>query len=103
MTGALKALLAITGFALLLAIAPWPYEYFVMLRGLVSITAGLLAFVVIRAQKHGWLFLAIPAFLLWSPLLGVEMMRDEWLLLNLAFGIAFLVAWKSADFEQGRP
>jgi hypothetical protein len=47
MTAGLKVLLAISGFALLLAIAPWPYEYFVMLRGLVSITAGLLAFVVI--------------------------------------------------------
>jgi len=103
MTGVLKLLLVITGCALLLAIAPWPYEYYVMLRGLVSISTVLLAFVVIKSQQYGWLFLAIPAFLLWSPLLGVEMTRDEWLLLNLAFGIAFLAAWKSADFENVRP
>jgi hypothetical membrane protein len=71
MTRVLKVLLVITGCALLFAIAPWPYEYYVMLRGLVSISTVLLAFVVIRSQQYGWLFLAIPAFLLWSPLVGV--------------------------------
>jgi MFS superfamily sulfate permease-like transporter len=103
MTGVFRGLLVITGIALLLAIGNWPYGYYVMLRLLVPLSAALLAVMTIKSRQYGWLLLAVPAFFLWFPPIGVEMARESWLLLNLVAGIAFLAAanfFKLQDSKQ---
>jgi hypothetical protein len=97
---ALSYLMAVTGFASILALFDMPYEFFVLLRGLVSISAVFLGvFAVIRGNPV-WLLLAVPAFVLWFPLFGVTMDRTSWAVLNVIAAIGFLYAWKNFDFSE---
>lgn len=96
----LSYLMAATGIASILALFDMPYDFYVLLRGLVSISAVFLGvFAVIRA-KFVWLVLAVPAFVLWFPLFGVTMDRESWAVLNVLAAIGFILAWKKFDFEE---
>lgn len=96
---ALSYLMAVTGFASFLALFEMPYDFYVLLRGLVSISAVFLGvFSVIRGNPV-WLVLAVPAFVLWFPLFGVTMDRGSWSVLNILAAIGFILAWKKFDFS----
>jgi len=90
----LKGLFVVAGFASLIAIADWPYGYYIMLKGLVSVSAALLAVLAVKNGQLGWLLLAVPSFFLWFLLIGVEMDKDSWAILNLAAGVGFIAASK---------
>jgi hypothetical protein len=97
---ALSYLMAVTGFASILALFEMPYDFYVLLRGLVSISAVFLGvFAVIRGNSV-WLVLAVPVFVLWFPLFGVTMDRGSWAVLNVLAAIGFILAWKKFDFAE---
>jgi hypothetical protein len=98
--GIMSYLMAVTGFASILALFEMPYDFYVLLRGLVSISAAILGvFAVIRSNPV-WLILAVPAFILWFPLFGITMARESWAFLNILAAVGFLLAWKKFDFSE---
>lgn len=96
----LSYLMAVTGFASLLALFDMPYDFYVLLRGLVSISAAFLGVFAVIRRTPTWLVLAVPAFVLWFPLFGFTMARDSWVVLNVLAAIGFLYAWKKFDFSE---
>ena len=98
--GIMSYLMAATGFASILALFEMPYDFYVLLRGLVSISAAILGvFAVIRSNPV-WLILAVPTFILWFPLFGITMARESWAFLNILAAVGFLLAWKKFDFSE---
>ena len=92
--------MAITGFASILALFDMPYDFYVLLRGLVSISAAMLGVFAVIRSNPGWLVLAIPTFILWFPLFGITMARESWSFLNILAAVGFLLAWKKFDFAE---
>jgi hypothetical protein len=92
--------MAATGVASIIALFEMPYDYYALLRGLVSVSAVFLGvFAVIRGSVV-WLVVAVPAFLLWFPLFGVTMGRESWAILNVLAALGFLLAWLKFDFSE---
>ena len=80
------------GSLLLLGCLPLPYGYYSVLRIVVSIAAVLLFIYALELRQFSWMILAIPSFFLWFPMFGVELRKIEWVVLDLVFGIFYLVA-----------
>jgi len=97
---ALNYLMTVSGFASILALFEMPYDFYVLLRGLVSISAVFLGVFSVIKGNPVWLVLAVPAFVLWFPLFGVTMDRGSWAVLNLLAGIGFLAAWRKFEFSE---
>lgn len=87
-----RYILIAAGSLLLLGCFPLPYGYYSILRGVVSIAAVLLFISALKLRHYGWMVVAVPSFLLWFPIFGVELQKSDWVYLDLVFGIFYLVA-----------
>ena len=87
-----RCILIAAGSLLMSGCFPLPYGYYSILRGVVSIAAVLLFISALKLQQYGWIAVAIPSFLLWFPMFGVELQKSEWVYLDLVFGIVYLAA-----------
>jgi hypothetical protein len=96
---ALNYLMAATGLASAIALFDLPYDYYTMLRGLVSVSAVFLGIFAVLRGQFVWLVLAVPAFLLWFPLFGVSMDKGSWAPWNLLAAAGFLLAWAKFSFN----
>ena len=94
----------IAAFLSLLAILPWPYEYYIFLRWTLSITAVFVGVHAVRNKQQGWLFAAIPIFLLWAPAAFFPLDRGVWSVLNvLAAGVLVASGWFLGGPPTPRP
>tara|TARA_B110000503_G_scaffold136724_1_gene219633 strand:- start:221 stop:523 length:303 start_codon:yes stop_codon:yes gene_type:complete len=99
----MKILFGITGVLSFIALANLPYEFYVSFRWLVAVAAVALGVVAHRAGATVWYLLAIPAFVLWFPLFGIEMDKSVWIIFNVLAGIGFIAAANSKQlFRTGR-
>lgn len=81
-------------FLSLLAIFPWPYEYYIFLRWALSITAVFVGVHAVRSKQQMWLMAAIPIFLLWAPAAFFPLDRALWSVLNVvAAGVLVAAGW----------
>lgn len=96
----MKTLYLTTGIANLLALLPLPYGYYGLLRWLVTVACVAMWFQAVDEGKRAWFLLIIPALALWNPFFGATMARSEWLLLNIAAGVAFLAASRSESLHR---
>ena len=81
----------IAGIMLLLALAPWPYGYYQLLRLVVCGVAVYVAFMAYRWQKMWavWLFGFIAV--LFNPLIPIHLSREIWQPVDIVCGILFMV------------
>jgi hypothetical protein len=82
---------------LVIALAPLPYGYFMLLRLVVCGAAVWLAYTLMagrRSQGMGWAFVGVA--LLYNPVFRVHFEREIWMILNLATTAPFaLLGWKT--------
>ena len=82
---------------LIVALAPWPYGYYALLRLAVCGASIWLAFNLINSRVLsglGWAFVGLA--LLYNPVFKIHFERDVWMVLNLASAIPFaIVGWAS--------
>ena len=91
-------------FFSLLAILPWPYEYYVFLRWALSITAVFIGVHAIRSEQQMWLFAAIPIFVLWAPAAFFTLDRAVWSVLNVTAAVVLVAAgWFLSGPMTARP
>jgi xanthine/uracil/vitamin C permease (AzgA family) len=77
---------------LLLAPAPWPYVYYVLLRWVVLVCVGAIAYESFRRRGWHWWTGALTAFVvIFNPILPFHLSHQVWSVLNLA-GAALLIA-----------
>ena len=96
----MRALYLATGIANFLAILPLPYGYYELLRWLVTIACIAMWVQAVEEGKRVWFFLIIPALGLWNPFFGATMARENWLLLNMVAGLAFMAASRSRTLHE---
>jgi len=82
----------IAAIMLLLALAPWPYGYYQLLRLVVCGVSVYVAFTAYNWQKQKmwatWLFGFIAV--LFNPLLPIHLSREIWQPIDVACGILFI-------------
>ena len=83
---------AVSGLMLLFALEDQPYSYYQTLRIVVCGASIFLAWYFIQAKIEwlGWIFI-IPA-ILFNPIFPIYMDRSTWQLLDLVFGLMFIVS-----------
>jgi hypothetical protein len=82
----------IAAVMLLLALAPWPYGYYQLLRFVVCGAAGYVAFMTYNWKKIWamWLFGFIA--ILFNPFIPIHLSREVWQPIDVICGIIFAIA-----------
>jgi len=82
----------IAAIMLLLALAPWPYGYYQLLRFVVCGVSAYVALMAYSWQKiwATWLFGFIAV--LFNPLILIHLSRELWQAIDLICGIIFLIS-----------
>lgn len=90
-------LLAPAILTLVLSQFDWPYGYYQLLRIVVTVTAGFVAYVLYDEQDRTWFaFLAIA--ILFNPLLPVHLERELWTAIDyVTAGIFVWLGYKIAN------
>lgn len=83
---------AVSSAMLLLALAPWPYGYYVLLRLVVCGSAILLVALAFFKGRGGlgWVFTFVA--LLFNPVIRVPLERQVWAPINMLVAVLFLVS-----------
>lgn len=89
----LGAASAVAGGMLLLALLPWPYAYYQLLRLVVTLAGFFLAGAAHSANQRALLAGLIVAILIFNPLIPLHMEREHWSILNVIGAAVFGLAW----------
>ena len=83
---------------LLLAILPWPYVYYEVLRLTVFIYSGLLIYGFQKQEiKDNKLFaILFIVAIVYNPIISVHLTKMVWVIINVATAIFFWMVWKRA-------
>lgn len=75
---------------LLLAIPPiWPYAYYQLLRLVVMICAGYLAYYNYERKEMGWVMVFSFIALLFNPVFPVYLSKSLWAIIDLGAAVVF--------------
>ena len=86
---------------LLIAPAPWPYVYYVLLRWLVLICVGAIAYESFQRRGwHAWTIGLISLVVLFNPIVPFHLAHQVWTVLNVV-GAVFLFAHLWVERERG--
>lgn len=85
--------------ALLVALAPMPYGYYMLLRLVVTAAAGYLAYQEWVAARtiSPWLVALVVLMLLFNPIIPVHLTRGAWAPIDIAASITFFVHWRRSQ------
>ncbi len=88
----IKYFCIIAGTMAILAILPWPYAYYQLLRWVIFISAAIIAYGFNKSKLLGWaLAFGVIAFL-FNPLFPIYLNRSTWSGIDLVTGIIFFMA-----------
>ncbi|MDQ1053068.1 hypothetical protein QE394_000996 [Arthrobacter sp. SORGH_AS 212] len=91
---------AIGAIALVLAILPMPYEFYVLLRVAVPAMAIWICTIAGGQKKTGWVVSLALAAVLWNPIIPVEMPRNAWAFLDILGAAVFSLAGYNMPASQ---
>ena len=88
---------------LLIAPAPWPYVYYVLLRWLVLICVGAIAYESFKRRGwHAWTIALVALVVIFNPIVPFHLARPIWTVLNVA-GAVLVIAHLWIERERGAP
>ena len=73
----------IAAVMLILALADWPYGYYIFLRWVVAVSAGLLAYSAYKLDRKAWVIIGVGILLLWNPIAPIHLTREAWAVLDI--------------------
>ena len=81
--------------ALLLALLPWPYSYYTLLRFVVCGAAAYLAYRDFEDTQRAsaWVFVLGALAVLFNPLIPVYLSREMWAPIDVGASILLVVHW----------
>ena len=81
---------------LILALLPFPYGYYVLLRLVVCGTAALLSYdeYRLRGRVSGWTMVLAGVALLFNPLIPVHLTREIWAPIDLGTALLVIFHWR---------
>ncbi len=71
---------------LVLAVAPWPYGYYLVLRLVACAVTAYGAFVAVKLANERWAWTFGLIALLFNPFLPIHLPRELWVILDLGVG-----------------
>jgi len=74
---------------LLLAIADLPYGYYTILRIIVTIVAGITAFIASEQDNEIWMILFGAIAILFNPIIPIYLDKDTWVVIDVIVAILF--------------
>jgi len=74
---------------LLLAILPWPYGYYTLLRLVVCFTAAFLGWFSYKKQRIRWVWIMSFIALVFNPFVPLHFGRELWLMVDIIAAILF--------------
>lgn len=91
------ALWLVPAVMLILALGPWPYGYYVLLRLVVCLAAAFIAWSLRTSTTPlTWAFVCLA--ILYNPIVKVPLGREVWMVLNVISVLPFgIVGWKSRN------
>jgi len=84
---------------LFVAFSPLPYSYYQILRWVVAISSGLLAYAAFNSNKNVWGWIFIASLVLFNPVASIHFERETWQLLNLVVGSVYLISIKKLSID----
>ena len=79
----MKNIKYITAGLLLLAILPFPYAYYILLRLVVTAVSGYCAFLLYKDNSMGWAFAFAILAILFNPLVPFHMDKSSWMIFDI--------------------
>lgn len=75
---------------LLLALIPLPYGFYHLVRLVVCIASGFLAWQLFQTKRHGWMIVMGILAILFNPISPIFLTREFWMLLDLVAANLFI-------------
>lgn len=88
----IKWLSIITAALLLLAVPSglWPYGYYILLRWIVSISAGILTYKYYEQKIQLWMIVFGIVAILFNPIAPIYLDKELWVMIDLLTAILFM-------------
>lgn len=81
------------GVLLLLAIpAIWPYDFYVLLRWVISISSAYIAYRFYKSNIQSWMFVFAGLMFLFNPVFPINLIKSSWVFVDLVSSILFFVS-----------
>ncbi len=96
----MKTIRYFVGAMLLLAIADLPYGYYTFLRIIVTIVAGITAFIASEQENKTWMILFGAVAILFNPIIPIYLDKDTWLIIDVIVAILFGVSTFTVKIED---
>lgn len=98
----IKWLSVITASLLLLAIPSglWPYGYYILLRWIVSISAGILIYKYYEQKIQSWMILFGIVAILFNPIAPIYLDKGIWVVIDFIVALLFLFSFLISKGEK---
>lgn len=87
-----RVLSLVAAVLLVVALGPWPYEYYTALRWIATAAGIVLAVAASRTRQTGWIIAGIATAIAFNPIIPIWLNRGVWTVLDLAFAGLLVVA-----------
>ena len=78
---------------LLIALAPLPYLYYTLLRGVVCGSSAYISWTTAKMKATGWTAAFVAVALLFNPIMPVYLGREIWAFVDVGVAVIYLVHW----------
>lgn len=82
----------VSGVMAFLAIFPWPYGYYQLLRIVLCISSVIIAYGFYKSQLSGWMLAFGVIAILFNPISPVYMAKASWTGIDIIVGLLFFIA-----------
>jgi hypothetical protein len=88
----MKWLCIISGVMAFLAIFPWVYEYYQVLRIVLCVSSAIIAYDFYSSKLNGWALAFVAIAILFNPISPVYMTKASWVGIDLITAVLFFIA-----------
>lgn len=85
----MKVIAFIAAGALLLALIPWPYGFYTLLRIGITVASLVITILLWNAQRKVQAVLLAPVALLFNPIVPVYLDRETWMAIDVIMAVVF--------------
>lgn len=93
----IKWLCIASGVLLLLAIpSGWPYDFYILLRWVISISSIIVAYGFYKSKLTAWTFIFGAVAFLFNPIMPIYLNKSSWILIDfVSAGLFFLAGYST--------
>lgn len=77
---------------LFVAVANLPYDYFILLRWVVTVCAVIILYAALEKEDNTWMVIMGAVAILFNPIWPVHLTKSIWIPIDIAAGILFIVS-----------